>query len=158
MTMSSPSSDPTLLVSLVRAHHARLGDLLVEAQRNPSTPGVMADLRHQIVDVLAEDIYAEATVVHGAVHEMLGDGVYADVVNDAHRLESALYAAGDLPPEEQCDEVTAWLASVSTALADHCALLDTDVLPHMAGRARDVMAHLGYRYSEAMEVAGRRHH
>jgi hypothetical protein len=158
MTVSSPSSDPTLLVSLVQAHHARLEELLLEAQRNPPTPGVMADLKHQIVDVLAEDIYAEATVVHQAVHEMLGDGVHADVVRDARRLEDALYAASALPKDERSSELMSWLATVSDALADHRQLLDADVLPNMASQARDLMAHLGYRYSEAVEVAGRRHH
>jgi hypothetical protein len=153
MTMSSPSSGPTLLASLLHAEHERLQQLLGEASANPPTPGVMADIRRNLAEELRGHVNAEAAVVHGAVRDVLGSSAHDDVRRDALQMERALVAVTEAAPDGLPD---GWQQRTYDALAEHRALLEDELLPELADRDPDLMGNLGYRYSEAVEVSRRR--
>jgi hypothetical protein len=98
VTVTDPRGDPSLLQTVVRAEHARLEQLLAEAQRDTSgTPGVHEHLVQRLWTSLAEHLNAEASLIHPEVHAALPHEQVEDLSRDTRDVRQLIdQRVGDL--------------------------------------------------------------
>jgi hypothetical protein len=142
VTVTDPRGDPSLLQTVIHADHARLSQLVEEAQRDTSgTPGVHEHLVRRLRAAFSEHLNAETAVVHPEVQSSLGDNEVAAASRDLRDLCELL------------DQPSIDLDWLSTALRTHIdtseALL-AELRESLGGKR---MATLGFEYGRIAEGA-----
>jgi hypothetical protein len=142
VTITDPRGDPSLLQTVVRTEHARLEQLLEEAQRDTSgTPGVHEHLVGRLWTSLAEHLNTETALIHPEVHAALSDDDADALSRDTRDVRELIdQAPGDL------DEVRNILRRHIESSEALLATLRTSV----GGRR---MATLGLEYGRVAEAS-----